>query len=43
MKDNVRGTSVIPALVIPIPIIARTREKACDSLATQLSDYLDLG
>ena len=43
MKANVRGTSVIPALVIPIPIIARTREKACDSLATQLSDYLDLG
>ena len=43
MKANVRGTSVIPALVIPIPVIARTREKACDSLATQLRDYLDLG
>ncbi len=43
MKANVRGTSVIPALVIPIPIIARTREKACDSLAGQLRDYLDLG
>ncbi len=43
MEANVRGTSVIPALVIPIPIIARTREKACDSLAGQLRDYLDLG
>ena len=43
MKAKVRGTSVIPALVIPIPIIARTREKACDSLAGQLRDYLDLG
>ena len=43
MNANVRGTSVIPALVIPIPIIARTREKACDSLASQLRDYLDLG
>lgn len=42
MEANVRGTSVIPALVIPIPIIARTREKACDSLASQLRDYLDL-
>ncbi len=42
MKAAVRGTSVIPALVIPIPIIARTREKACDSLASQLRDYLDL-
>ena len=42
MKANVRGTSVIPALVIPIPIIARTREKACDSLASQLRDYLNL-
>ena len=43
MKAAVRGTSVIPALVIPIPMIARTREKACDSLASQLRDYLDLG
>lgn len=43
MEANVRGTSVIPALVIPVPIIARTREKACDSLASQLRDYLDLG
>ena len=43
MKANVRGTSVIPALVIPIPIISRTREKACDSIATQIRDYLDLG
>ncbi len=42
MKVKVRGTSVIPALVVPIPIIARTREKACDSLASQLRDYLDL-
>ena len=43
MKANVRGTSVIPALVIPIPIISRTREKACDSIATQIRDYLNLG
>ena len=42
MEANVRGTSVIPALVIPIPMIARTREKACDSLAGQLRDYLEL-
>ena len=42
MNANVRGTSVIPALVIPVPIIARTREKACDSLAGQLRDYLEL-
>ncbi len=43
MEANVRGTSVIPAIVIPIPMIARTSEKACDSLADQLRDYLDLG
>lgn len=42
MKAAVRGTSVIPALVIPIPIISRTREKACDSIATQIRDYLNL-
>ncbi len=42
MQASVRGTSVIPALVVPIPIIARTQEKACDSLASQIRDYLDL-
>ena len=42
MKAAVRGTSVIPALVIPIPIISRTREKACDSIATQIRNYLNL-
>ena len=42
MKAAARGTSVIPALVIPIPIISRTREKACGSIATQISDHLDL-
>jgi len=42
MKASVRGTSVVPALVIPIPIIARTREKACDSLASQIREYLNL-
>jgi len=42
MKAAVRGTSVIPALVIPIPIISRTREKACGSIATQIRDYLNL-
>ena len=42
MEANVRGTTMIPAIVIPIPIISRTREKACDSIASQLRDYLDL-
>ncbi len=42
MKAAARGTSVIPALVIPIPIISRTREKACGSIATQIRDHLNL-
>ena len=36
---SVSGTSVIPALVIPIPIIARTQKTACDELSGQILDF----
>ena len=34
------GTSFLPALVIPIPLIARTRSKACNGLANQLKLFI---
>jgi hypothetical protein len=37
---DVSGTSFLPALVIPIPLIARTRAAACKGLANQLHDFI---
>ena len=34
------GTSFLPALVIPIPLIARTKSKACSGLAKQLKKFI---
>lgn len=34
------GTSYMPAIVVPIPIIARVRTSACNSLSTQLKSFL---
>ncbi len=36
----VSGTSYLPAVVIPIPLIARTRAKACQGLADQLKMFI---
>ncbi len=34
------GTSFLPALVVPIPLIARTQSKACNGLAKQLKLFI---
>jgi hypothetical protein len=34
------GTSFLPALVVPIPLIARTQSKACKGLAKQLRTFI---
>jgi hypothetical protein len=34
------GTSFLPALVVPIPLIARTQSKACKGLAKQLRSFI---
>jgi hypothetical protein len=34
------GTSFLPALVVPIPLIARTQAKACNGLAKQLRAFI---
>lgn len=36
----VKGTSFMPAIIIPIPLIARTQTKACKGLAEELSLFL---
>jgi len=34
------GTSFLPAIVVPIPLIARTQSRACKGLATQLKAFI---
>ena len=36
---NVTGTSMIPAIVIPIPILARTQSNACEGLSNQIVSF----
>jgi len=40
ISADVSGTSFLPAIVIPIPLIARTRSKACKGLADQLKMFI---
>ena len=40
VSANVSGTSYLPAIIIPIPLIARTRSKACKGLADQLKLFI---
>lgn len=37
---DVTGTSFLPALVVPIPLIARTQAAACKGLAEQLKAFI---
>lgn len=40
VSTDVSGTSFLPALVIPIPLIARTQARACKGLAEQLRAFI---
>lgn len=40
VSTDVSGTSFMPALVIPLPFIARTQSKACKTLADQLHSFI---
>ena len=40
ISADVSGTSFLPAIVVPIPLIARTRAKACNALADQLKVFI---
>ncbi len=39
VSANVTGTSMIPAIVIPIPILARTQSNACEGLSDQIVSF----
>ena len=40
VTTDVTGTSFMPALVIPVPLIARTQAKACRTLSDQLHRFI---
>lgn len=40
VSADVQGTSVIPAVVVPVPLIARTKAAACKGLARQLREFI---
>ncbi|MEM1174659.1 MAG: hypothetical protein AAGA33_12510 [Pseudomonadota bacterium] len=40
VSADVSGTSFLPALVVPIPLIARTQNAACKGLADQLKTFI---
>ena len=40
VTTDVSGTSFLPALVVPIPLIARAQSKACKALAGQLREFI---
>ena len=39
VSASVSGTSVIPAIIIPIPILARTQSSACVGLSEQIAGF----
>lgn len=40
MSADAKGTSYMPAIVIPIPLIARVQNNACKGMAAQLQQFL---
>ncbi len=40
VSANVHGTSMVPAIVVPIPIIARTKAAACKDIARQITGFV---
>ena len=41
LSSEASGTSFVPAVVVPLPFIARVRQKACDKLAEQIKEFLE--
>lgn len=41
VSSDAAGTSYMPALVVPIPLIARVQSSACTSLAGQLKSFVN--
>lgn len=39
VSTDASGTSYMPAIIVPVPIIARVQAQACDGMATQLRQF----
>ena len=40
LSSEATGTSFVPAVVVPLPFIARVRQRACSKLADQIKGFL---
>ncbi|MEM7468817.1 MAG: hypothetical protein AAF387_18265 [Pseudomonadota bacterium] len=40
VNTETEGTSFVPAIIVPVPLLARVQAKACDAMSTQLLDTL---
>lgn len=43
ISSDASGTSYMPAVVLPVPIIARVQAQACDGMASQLRQFFAAG
>lgn len=43
VTTDTHGTSMVPAIVIPVPLIARTKTAACKDLARELRQFISEG
>ena len=43
ISSDASGTSYMPAVVLPVPIIARVQAQACDGMASQLEQFFTQG
>lgn len=43
LSSDAVGTSYVPAIVVPLPFIARVQNSACTSLASQLKEFITKG
>ena len=40
LSSEASGVSFVPALIVPLPLIARVQESACTTLSDQLKDFI---
>lgn len=43
ITTDAQGTSYMPAVVVPVPILARVQSNACEGMGRQLSEFLQPG
>jgi len=41
LSSEAAGTSFVPAVVVPIPVIARVRERACTNMSDQIKTFIN--